>query len=484
MLRRGGAARAAWRARAEDDSMDDLQSRSWWLSLDDYSPNAALAEDLRADVALIGGGFTGLWTAYLLLRERPDLEVVILEANAVGYGASGRNGGFAMTLVHRTLAHLADYVGDDQARAIYLAAHRAVEEIEKTITVEGIQCDLQPNGAITISNSAPQDRIIAAELETAARLGLDGHLSFLDRSEAQERIHSERIRCAFREETCVLVNPARLARGLKRVVERLGARVFEGTPVLDWQEQSDRVVIRTPAATVSTDRVLVGGNAYGTAWKPLRESFLPFYTYICLTPPLTDAQWQSVGWKGREGVEDRRVGLHYFRPTIDGRILWGGRDPAFRPDGPKAVYDDDEAIYRRLRESFEWFFPQLADLPFEQRWGGPIAVTGNFMPCVGFFDETRRRSAFAYGYNGHGVAISNVAAHAVADLFADRKSEWTDLAFVGPRPGGLGPHFLRDPLVRMTVKTQIRADDEGREIRDPLPVRLLNRITGADLKTA
>ncbi|MDH3212684.1 MAG: FAD-binding oxidoreductase [Myxococcales bacterium] len=460
----------------------DLQSRSYWLGLDDYTPNAPLDGDLQADVALVGGGFTSLWTALLLLEERPELDVVILEANAIGYGASGRNGGFAMTLVNRTLSHLAAAVGDAEARKIYLAAHRAVEHLTATVKAEAIACDIQPNGLITLSNTPPQDRLIHDELATAQRLGIADHFEVLDGDAARQRIHSERIRCGFREEACTLVNPARLARGLKRVVEGRGARVFEATPVEAWEERPGEVVVQTPRGRVTADRALVAANAYGTAWKPTRDAFLPFYTYICLTRPLTEGEWKSVGWEGREGAEDRRMGLHYFRPTIDGRILWGGRDPAFRPDGPKARYDRDDRIFRRMRESFEWFFPQLGGVAFEHRWGGPIAVTGNFMPAVGWFDESRRRVAFAHGYNGHGVAISNLAAHALADLFVDRESEWTELRIVGRKAPDLGPRLLRDPLVRMTVKTQIRADDEEREIQEPWVLRILNRLTGADLK--
>ncbi len=462
--------------------MNDLPSRSYWLGLDAYTPNAPLAEDLRVDVALVGGGFTSLWTAYLLLKDNPDLKVAILEAHAVGYGASGRNGGFAMTLVHRTLTHLADYVGDDEARNIYRAACDAITHVNETVEAEAIACDLQPNGLITLSNSPPQDRLIHTEIETAQRLGLGDDFAFLDREAAQAQIHSDKIRCAFREDACSLLNPARLTRGLKAVVERLGGRVYEGTPVVAWQEGREAVTLRTPAGLVTADRALAAGNAYATAWKPTRETVLPFYSYICLTRPLTEAEWNRVGWAGREGAEDRRLGLHYFRPTIDGRILWGGRDPVFHPDGPQARYDSDEAVFRRMRESFTWFFPQLREVPFEHRWGGAIAVTGNFMPAVGWFDTARRRMAFAYGYNGHGVAITNVAAHAVADLFTDRRSAWTDLWFVGRKPDGLGPHFIRDPLVRWTVKAQIQADDEERDIKEPLVLRLLNRLTGADIK--
>jgi glycine/D-amino acid oxidase-like deaminating enzyme len=459
----------------------DLQSRSFWLSLDPYAPNPPLEQDARVDVAVVGAGFTGLWTAYLLLKRHPGIKLIVLEKEAVGYGASGRNGGFAMTLVHRTLGHLARYLGDTEARNIYQAASKAVDHINQVVAKESIECDLQPNGVITLSNTPPQDRIIQDEFETAQRLGIKD-MRFLSRGQAQARIHSERIRCAVHEAACSLVNPARLARGLKRVVEDLGATVYEGTAVQHWEESATGVTLCTPEATVQAERALVAPNAYATAWKATRPYVLPFYTYICLTERLTDPQWANVGWKGLEGAEDRRSFLHYFRPTADGRILWGGRDAPFHPDGPDRKYDRNEHVFERMRETFEWFFPQLKELPFEYRWGGPIGITGNFLPQVGFFDSKKQRAAFSFGYNGHGVAISHLAAHAIADLFAGEKTEWSTLAFVRRKPRGFGPRFLRDPMVRMMTRAQLRADDEQREARDPWVLRALNRIGGADLK--
>lgn len=459
----------------------DLQTRSYWLGLDEYTPNDALGGDLKVDVALVGAGFTSLWTAYLLLKENPGMSVAILEANAVGYGASGRNGGFAMTLVHRTLAHLARFVGDDAARQIYRAAERAVEHINQTVAEEGIECDIQQTGVITLSNTEPQDALIHDEFETAQRLGIED-MKFFDKDAAQQLIRSPRIRCAVREDACSLVNPARLARGLKKVIERMGAKVYEGTAVQDWEETSGGVVLKTSGGTVTADRALLAPNAYGSAWKSTRDYLLPIYSYICLTRPLTDAEWESIGWQGREGAEDRRTGLHYFRPTIDGRILWGGRDPAFHPDGPKAIYDTDPYIFGRMRETFDWFFPQLAGVPFEHEWGGPVAVTGNFLPAINWFDSAKSRAAFAYGYNGHGVSISNLAAHAITDMFSGRTSEWTNLNFVLREPDHLGPTFIRNPLTRYILKTQLRADDEERTIKDPLALRLFNKFTGADLQ--
>lgn len=458
--------------------MDDLASQSFWLGLDIYTPSGPLTRDLNVDVALVGGGFTSLWAAYFLLREHPGLDVAVLEGNEIGFGASGRNAGIVMTRVHRSLAHLTAQVGDGEALNIYRAARRAVEDITDTVRTESIPCDLQANGLLVLSTTPTQDRRLHDEIEAIQRLGLEKDFEFLDRDAARDRIHSEKLRCGFREDAVSLINPARLARGLKRLLQLRGARVYEGTPVRSWDERSDTVVLHTPGGTVTAGRALVAGNAYGTAWAPTRASFLPFYSYICVTRPLSDAEWERVGWAGREGAVDKRVGLHYFRPTSDGRILWGGRDPAFRPDGPKAAHDRDEHVFGRLRESFEQFFPQLRNVPFEYSWGGPIAITGDHLPAVGWFNKTRRRVAFAYGYNGDGIACSNLAAHAVADTFAGRESEWTELCFVGRRAPAMGPSIIRDRVVRRALERQISADDEGRDSQPPRSQRALARILG------
>ncbi len=459
--------------------MSDLSTRSYWLGLDDYTPGPPLRGDIQVDIAIAGAGFTGLWTAYLLLQRNPGIRLAILDANAVAYGASGRNGGFSMTLVHRSLSDLVKRFGDERAREVYLAAHRAVENVSETVKRESIQCDLQSNGLVIVSNAPAQDALIQEEVETAARLGFEKDFVFLDRETARDQVHSERIRCGVREEACALLNPARLAWGLAECVRALGGTIFEGTRVLDWEARAGGVAVRTPTGTIMAGRMLAAANAYGTGWAATKSSILPFYTYICLTRPLTAEEWERVGWAGREGMEDRRGSLHYFRPTIDGRILWGGRDPAFRPDGPKAAYDRDERIFGRLRESFEWFFPQLREVPFEYRWGGPIAVSPDFIPSVGWLDGPRQRVAYAQGYSGHGVSITNLAAHALTDLLTGAQSEWTELAFVGRKPLSMGPGLIRDPLVRRDIRSMIKADDRGTSAKLPWLTRAVNRVLGS-----
>ncbi len=452
----------------------DLATRSYWLGLDPYEPDAPLEGEMRADLVIIGGGFCGLWTAYHLLKADPGMTVIVLEGSAVGYGASGRNGGFAMTLIHRGLKDLAAVVGADQARALHLAAEEAIRSIGQVCETENINADLQPNGLVTISNSPLQDTILREEVETAERLGLGG-FSFLEKNEMQSLIHSETFRCAVREESCTLLNPARLVRGLKEAVIRAGGRVFEQTPMESMDTTSDGVRVVTPKGEIRAQRALLAANAYSSRIPSLKAFVMPFYSYILLSEPLSDEQWSRVGWKGREGMEDRRTFLHYMRPTVDGRMMWAGRDAPYRPNGPDPKYDRDERVFERLEETFAWTFPQLSDVKFEYRWGGPIGVTGSFMPCAGWLEE--KRVAYAFGFVGHGVAITNMVAMAMRDLILERETDHTRLAIIGRKPVNLGPRLLRDPLVRLGNAVSIRQDDTTGSGKLPFAFRLLQRFT-------
>jgi len=452
----------------------DLATRSYWLGLDAYEPDAPLEGALRADVVIVGGGFSGLWTAYHLLQADPGMTVVVLEASAVGYGASGRNGGFAMTLIHRGLKVLAETVGDEQAKALHLAAEEAIGGIARVCEKEGIDAQLQPNGLLTVSNTPLQDALVRSEIETAQRLGLGG-FELLERDAIQAAVHSETLRCAVRERSCTLLNPARLVRGLKQAVIRAGGRVFEQTAMERLEEAADGVRVVTPKGEVRAQRALLAANAYSAAIPSLRRYVLPFYSYILLTEPLSDEQWSRVGWAGREGMEDRRTFLHYMRPTVDGRMMWAGRDAPYRPNGPDPKYDRDDRVFRRLEETFAWTFPQLHDAKFEYRWGGPIGVTASFMPCAGWL--AGKRVAYAFGFAGHGVAITNMVAMAMCDLILERDSDRTRLAVIGQKPVDLGPRLLRDAVVRLGTAYEQRQDDAGRARQVPLAMRLLQRLS-------
>jgi glycine/D-amino acid oxidase-like deaminating enzyme len=448
---------------------------SYWLSLTPYKPGPPLRGDATVDVAICGGGYTGLWTAIFLKQAEPALRVAVLEREYVGFGASGRNGGFAMPLVHRSLAEMARTLGDREAGALHRAAVAAVWSLRDFVIAQRIDCDMMPNGMLVVSNGPEQDERLEDELRTAARLGVDG-LHFLDRAAVQAEIHSETFRCGIAEEACVLVNPAKLARGLRDVAVRLGVAVHEGTPMTALRQEGRAVVLETPGGRVTADRVLLAANAYSTAFPELQQYVLPFYTYILLTRRLTDEEWARIGWAKRQGLEDRRTFLHYPRPTIDGRILWGGRDAAYHPDGPKPGYDLDPRVFARMEETFRQTFPQLHNVGFEHRWGGPIGVMARFIPASGWL--AGERVAYGFGYNGHGVAPSHLNGQVLRDLLLGRKTDLLALPLVSRKPIAFPPGIIRDPLVRASVRALQRCDDEGRPGREPFLLRTLNRLFG------
>jgi len=420
----------------------------------------------------VGGGFTGLWTAVALQQADPSCSVAVLEGAAIGSGASGRCGGFAMTLVDRSLTDLVRRVGRSEALAIHSALAERVSTLAPFLAAHGIDCDAMPNGLLVVSSGPEQDERIETELATMAKLGIEAR--FLDRAAVQREIHSETLRSGFEDPACTLVDPAKLARGLARFAESLGVRIFERTPVLEIEETSGRVRLRTAAGTVVADRVVLGLNSFGFALPELRRYLMTFYSYIVLTEPLGDERWERIGWKRRQGVEDRRTFLHYPRPTADGRIVWGGWKTPLKPNGPDIAHDRDPQVFENLERTFRTTFPQLADVGFTHRWGGPLAITGRFMPAVGWLSPGR--IAFGFGYNGHGVGPSRLVGEIVRDLLLDRRTGITELAFVRKKPTRLPGGALRDFFVATAIDTLLRADDAGKP--EPLPFRLINRVLG------
>jgi glycine/D-amino acid oxidase-like deaminating enzyme len=244
-----------------------------------------------------------------------------------------------------------------------------------------------------------------------------------------------------------------------------------------FEEGGGQVTVFTPKGKITAQRAVLAANAYSTQIPALSRYVMPFYSYILLTEPLTDEQWSRVGWTGREGMEDRRVFLHYFRPTVDGRMMWAGRDAPYRPNGPDPQYDRDDRVFKRLEETFAWTFPQLGDVKVAYRWGGPVGVTGTFLPSAGWLKGGR--TAYAFGFCGHGVAITNLVAMAMRDLILERDTDYSRLAIVGKKPLNLGPRLIRDPMTRAMIRHQLEQDDIGRATKQPLLARILERVAPA-----
>ena len=434
----------------------ELPKPSYWLSAAGPAPQPPLEGSASADIAIVGGGFTGLWSAIRLAEASPRSRIVVLEAREVGFGASGRNGGFAMTMVGRNLHDLVRKVGPARARRLHLEMVATLGEIERFCADEGIDCQLTHPGILTVANGPEQDQRIAQDLRAARLCGLDDFRR-VSRAECWELVRAERVRSGHFEEHGLLLDPAALARGLRGAALQRGVKVFENTPVTGMDAHPYRVQLVTPRGQVDSRQVLVATNAYARVVPRLRRYLFTVCAYITLTAPLSPEQWARVGWERRMGIEDKRIMPHFHRPTPDGRILWGGRDAPLLAGPPDPRRDSDQRVFQRLEESFRWTFPQLGDVPLEHAWGGPVGGTVACIPHAGWLE--RDRVLYALGYSGHGVGPSALMAKVVRDLLLGRRSPLTDLPLVTRRLTPLPPPPLQAPLLALSQRVLQRADD-------------------------
>lgn len=451
----------------------------WHERLGPRVPRRALDGTRDADVVIVGGGYTGLWTALHLAESAPELDVVVLEAHDVSSGASGRNGGFAMTLLDFDLHRFAATWGDHDAAHAHRAVARSVDEIVATVADSGIDAEVEHTGLLRVASNEAQLRRLERERATADRLGLDGFTS-LDRDATRALLDSPGYLGGLTEPDCAIVNPAKLAAGLAELVEARGVTVHEGSPVVDLAERPGGVVATTPGGQVRATTAVLATNAWTHRFPAARGWSAPLYTYVVVTEPLTDAQWDAIGWQGRQGVEDQRNYVHYFRPTADGRILWGGTDAVYRYGGPISPRRDrHEGIRRRLEQELVATFPQLGRVRFTHHWGGPIAITARFVPRIGRFDGGRVH--YAFGYSGHGVAPAHTAGRIVRDLVLDRDTDDTAVCFVDHPQASFPPEpltWIGAELTRQLLQRQDRRMDRGRDAGDvdPLLLRILDRL--------
>lgn len=453
------------------------EDRSYWLRAAELVPAAPPLEgDRRADVAIVGGGFTGLWTAHFLKEAEPSLDVVLLEAEIVGYGASGRNAGFAMTALDHSLHRLVERHGLERARAAHDAVARSVVEIGRFAEDHGFDCEYELTGFLGVAASPGEVRRVRLDVEAAERLGLEGW-SYLDREAVRAEVDSPVLECGFLERTCALLQPAKLARGIRQAILRAGVDVHERTPVTGIRP-GPRTELRTPAGRVVAEGVVLAINAWSYRFRPIGLRELPLYTYVLLTEPLPEERRASLGWRGRRGVENKRNYLNYFRLTKEDRLLFGGEARYFYGPSVGVRRDRDARAFATVEAEMRRTFPQLRDVRVEFRWGGPIAVTAAFLPSFGTIPGTGIH--YGFGYSGHGVAPSHTGGKILRDLVLGRRTEYTELLLVRPAkrfpPEPLA--FLGERISRRALRRQDRAMEAGRDAGgfEPWILRVLERL--------
>ncbi|MFG3308786.1 NAD(P)/FAD-dependent oxidoreductase [Streptomyces wuyuanensis] len=454
-------------------SLSDAQPVPFWLE-DPGKPAAlpALTGDEKTDLLVVGGGYSGLWTALLAKERDPRRDVVLIEGREVGWAASGRNGGFcAASLTHGLANGLARWP-DDMARLEKLGA-RNLDAIEAAVARHGIDCDFERTGEIDVATEPHQLEELREMHEEAGRLGFGG-LELMDRDAVRAEVDSPTfLGGLWDREGVAMLNPAKLAWGLKRACLGLGVRIYENTRALDLSPAGAGMAVRTSYGRVFARRVALGTNVFPSLVKRIRPYTVPVYDYALMTEPLSPGQRDAIGWRNRQGLGDSANQFHYFRITADGRILWGGYD-AIYPYGGKvtAELDHRPETYLKLAGQFFECFPQLEGLRFTHAWGGAIDTCSRFSAFFG--TAHGGKVAYAAGYTGLGVGATRFGADVMLDLLAGERTERTELEMVRKKPLPFPPEPVAWAGIGITKWSLARADARGG--RRNLWLRTMDRL--------
>jgi glycine/D-amino acid oxidase-like deaminating enzyme len=441
----------------------DASPTPYWLDTPDRpEPRPPLHGPLRCDLAVVGGGYSGLWTALLAKEADPSQDVVVVEANRIGWAASGRNGGFCSASLTHGDANGRARFGNEKDRLDELGLAN-LDEVEATLARYGIDCAFERPGKLEIAVQPHQ----IEELRT-----VEGQ--FLDEEAIRKEIHSPTYLAAvYSARTTAILDPARLAWGLARAAESLGVRIVEHTPIRRLEDDRGAMALVTDHGTIHADRVALGTNAFRPLLRRLRLATVPVYDYVVMTEPLSSEQMASIGWSNRQAVGDMGNQFHYYRLTADNRVLWGGYDAVYhygrriRPE-----YDQRPETFVVLAEHFYETFPQLRDVRFTHRWGGVIDTSTRF--CSFFGTAYGGRVAYALGYTGSGVAVTRFGANVMLDLLWRRDTERMGLQFVRTKPVPFPPEPFAYAGIQATRWSMTRADRNGG--RRNLWLRTMDRL--------
>lgn len=436
--------------------MKDYGRYSFWLehSGDDLTPRPALDGAIDVDVAFLGAGYTGLWTAYYLLERDPSLNIAILEAEIAGFGASGRNGGWCFSGFPVPPAELLKEHGYDTARLITQEMYRSVDEVGRVTREHGIDAHYQKSGEMEVARAAYDVPKLEEKLEGYRALGLEDHYRVLDAEETRERVNVANALGGFWNREGAAIQPARLVRGLARAVERMGAKIYEGTRVMDY--------VAGPHARVQTERgevrarvVVLAGEAYLSRLPKLHRRVIPMTSHMVVTEPLDEATWGRIGWRNRELLGGWGTQAGYINHTADGRIAFG----AYRPNYPfrsriTDAIDVNTDVSAHARTSALAWFPALEGVRFTHEWGGVFGVPRNRMPAMTYDPATG--IAAAYGYTGQGVATANLAGRVLTDLITERDTPLVTLPMTRQEPKDWEPEPFRWLGVTFVRKSRVR----------------------------
>ena len=447
-----------------------METVSFWHEAVDLSPRPALDGDTVVDVAIIGAGLTGLWTAYYLQKSDPSLNILLLDKNVAGFGASGRNGGWASALFPQSTPALISKYGFDRAKALRDAMVETISEIGRVVKTEKIECDWVHGGTWIYARTPLQEKMLRAEVAEANELGID-HLEW----RGAEEVAAAGARGATFTPDCARVHPAKLVRRVAEIVESRGARIAEHTEVLSWEKGS----VVTDRGTVTAKHIINATEGYGASITQTKTRVLPLYSLMIATAPLPESVWKELKIEHGQTFSDGRNLIIYGQRTADNRFAFGGRGARYHWNSEiRPEYDQVEGVFLHLTRTLREMFPQIADqLVVTHRWGGPLGVPRDWHAHVAYDPGTGLGSAG--GYVGDGLSTTNLAGRTLADLITGRTTELTALPWVGHRSPSWEPEPLRFIGANAGLLGMTAADiEEGITGRPSIIAKLLAPLTG------
>ena len=446
-------------------------AQGFWLSQEERpEANAILDGEVTADVVVLGGGFSGMWTAWLIREAEPNARVVLLEGGVCGHGPSGRNGGFANSMWFG-LGSMRDSFGDEGTRALAEAAESAIGEIGEWCSSQEVDASFHHGGYLQISTAKAHDQVWEPAVTACHAVGRPDAVEVLSPDKVQERCASPIFRGAAFFPASATVNPARLALGLRRRLIETGVEVYEHSKVVGLRAGPGGVEARTAGGVVRAGHAVLATGGAQEAVQPLRRRLTLTSSHMVITEPVPDVI-EEIGWTGGECITDGRHMLHYFRTTRDGRIAfgWGGGRMVYGARIQRHAEVDAE-VAAQVATHLTRFFPQLAGRRIAHAWGGPIDVSPNHTPMVGTLDS---RVHYAFGYTGNGVGPSRMVGHILASLALDRRDDYSRLAIVDHQEIRVPPEpfrYIGGMVVRDALLRKERAEELGEE-PDPLSVMI------------
>jgi glycine/D-amino acid oxidase-like deaminating enzyme len=425
---------------------------------DPLEPRAPLPGSGSVDVAVVGAGFTGLWTAYYLAEARPDLRIAVVEREIAGFGASGRNGGWASALFPASLSALAALGSREGALAQHRAMRASVDEVVRAAAAENIDADIAKGGTIVVARSGPQLERARAEVAEARAWGRgEDDVRLLDAAEARAVLNAAGTLGATYTPDCAAIHPAKLVRGLARAVEARGVAIHEQTPVTAIGPHR----VETPRGTLSADVVVRATEGYTPTLRGLPRVVVPVHSLIIATAPLPAGVWEEIGLRRRETFSDHRNLIVYGQRTADDRLVFGGRGAPYHFGSRiSPAHDRDERVFAGLYAALLEMFPVLAGTKVTHAWGGALGIPRDWCASVGLDRATGL--AWAGGYVGDGVTTTNLAGRTLRDLVLGVDSDLTRLPWVGHRSPLWEPEPLRWLGVNAGLRAMTLADAEER----------------------